>query len=192
MHSDVFATVDRQQIDIIRNGLRIMALRALGDVDAADDVAQEALLRALSSVTPEIAMDSVRLGAFVGGIARHVIADVRRARARAQSRHADLQIVGAAEEDALSRLIGSQDRQRVRSALERLTAADQMILRASFFEGLTPSEIAERLDQPPERVRKRKSRALSRLRGIFERTEGHESVSLPSMTGEIAYARGGE
>jgi DNA-directed RNA polymerase specialized sigma24 family protein len=38
------------------------------------------------------------------------------------------------------------------------------VLRLSFYEGLAPAEIAERLAEPAPRVRKRKARALDRLR----------------------------
>jgi hypothetical protein len=42
-----------------------------------------------------------------------------------------------------------------------------------YFAELSPSEIAERLGVPPERIRQRKHRALARLRLAFE-----ESMSL--------------
>src|SRR5687767_13457893 len=74
--------VPEAQLALLRNGLRIMAARALRDDDLAEDVVQEALLRALRAVQPEVAADPVRLGAYVGGIARHVIVDALRGRAR--------------------------------------------------------------------------------------------------------------
>ena len=43
-------------------------------------------------------------------------------------------------------------------------AADRDLLGLCYFEGLTAVEIADRLGEPPERIRKRKSRAVERLR----------------------------
>ena len=44
-----------------------------------------------------------------------------------------------------------------------LSATDQEILHLSFFEGLSPAEITDHLNEPAERIRKRKSRARLRL-----------------------------
>ena len=86
------------------------------------------------------------------------------------------------DSDPLSLIISKQQREQLRVALVELSAADQEILHLSFFEGLTPAEIADRLNEPAERIRKRKSRALLRLRSAFlEKTEtGHESGSPPT------------
>src|SRR5437763_11087226 len=55
------------QLATLRNGLRIMALQALGDADVAQDVAQEALVRALAAIEDRRLADPSRLGAFVRG-----------------------------------------------------------------------------------------------------------------------------
>ena len=183
MHSEALATVGSARISLLRNGLRIMALRALGDGDAAEDVVQEVLLRALRAVTPEIAADQERLGAFVGGIARHVIADARRAAARTAGHGAAMHRL-AAERDPLGELLVEEERRRIREAMERLSSADLGVVRASFYEGLTPAEIAERLNEPVERIRKRKSRALARLRALLLPSDGHDSSSGASTEGE--------
>src|ERR1700674_4454018 len=69
------ASVD---LELLRSGIRLMALRALGDADAADDVAQESLARAVDVLR----CPPANLGAYVAGIARHVIADHFRMRQR--------------------------------------------------------------------------------------------------------------
>jgi RNA polymerase sigma factor (sigma-70 family) len=76
-------------------------------------------------------------------------------------------------------LITGEERDRVRQALTQLSATDRDILHLSFFEALTPVEIADRLGEPALRIRKRKSRALRRLRQAFLRgaETGHESRS---------------
>lgn len=174
MHASELAGITAEQLDTLRNGLRIMALHALGDADAAEDVVQETLLRALNAVTQEIVCDRVRLGAFAGGIARHVMADMRRRAAR----FAELpdSLPADSERDVLDRIITAEQRAQVAAALQHLAPQDQLILRASFFEGLTPTQIAERSNHSPEVIRKRKSRALARLREIF-RSNGHDPAA---------------
>jgi len=169
-----------EAVERLRLGLQIMALRALRDPEAAEEAVQETLVRALEALRNGRPRDPEKLGAFVRGIARHVIADIQHARQRS----APLQAMpetehGTGRDDPLTALITAQERDRVRLALTQLSAGDRDILHLSFFEGLTPVEIAERLGEPALRIRKRKSRALRRLREAFLRGAGpcHESGS---------------
>lgn len=170
MRADGLATLTASEIAVLRNGLRLMALRALGDVDSAEDAVQETLVRALDAVTPEIAADPARLGAFAGGIARHVISDMRRRASRSVALSETSYPLAA--DDVLEFVIRGEEHHLVNLQISRLSPADQTVLRASFFEGLSPLEIAERINESPEVVRKRKSRALARLRAAFE-ASGH-------------------
>ena len=156
--------VPEAQLTLLRNGLRIMAVRALRDDDLAEDVVQEVLLRALRGVQPHVAADPVRLGAYVGGIARHVIADVIRARAR---RAAVLPAVPTTNASALDELVTAESMADVAYGMRQLRARDREILLASYYEDLSPAEIAERTGVPVVNVRKQKSRALERLRSVI-------------------------
>ena len=64
-----------EAVEQLRLGLRIMALRALGDPEAAEEAVQETLVRALEALREGRPRDPEKLGAFVRGIARHVIAE---------------------------------------------------------------------------------------------------------------------
>jgi len=167
-----------EELEQLRAGLKAMALRALGDPDAADEVAQETLARAVEALRQERVREGWSLGAFVRGIARHVIADAFRTRDRTRALDALSETADRRAHDALSVLISAQEKERLRQALRRLSAGELEILHLSYMEGLTPAQIAERLDEPPHRIRKRKSRALSRLRRAFlgDTTTGHESA----------------
>ena len=171
-----------EELERLRAGLEILALRALGDPEAAEEAAQETLTRAVEALRDGRLKVREKLGAFVQGIARHVIADVFRARQRTSDFEALTEVSGSDPRDPLSALISAEERDRVRHALTELSVSDREILHLSFFEGLTPAEIADRLNEPAERIRKRKSRALLRLRSAFlEKTDtGHESGSPPT------------
>jgi RNA polymerase sigma-70 factor, ECF subfamily len=143
-----------------------MALRALGNVELAEEVAQETIVRAFHALRmsrPE------KLGAFVAGIARHVITDI----IRAKPREVGLEELAPdaephAQGDPLTILCDAGERARVHQALGLLTPEDRDLLRLAYFEGLSPTEIAKRVGAPPERIRQRKLRALARLRIAFE------------------------
>jgi RNA polymerase sigma factor (sigma-70 family) len=75
----------------------------------------------------------------------------------------------------LDALISAAETDRVRVALGALSPADQHLLRLCFHEDRTPAEVAAMLREPADRVRKRKSRALERLRRAFlGDADGHD------------------
>lgn len=157
-------------------GAYLIALSALRDPALAEEVAQEAVARAIAAVAARHKDAISNLGGFVYGIARHVIADMQ----RKSSRLAPLSAAADVSEkrvDALSAAVSEEQQRSVHAALQRLSHADRDVLYLCFFEGLEPTEIANRTGEPPERVRKRKSRALDRLRQIFLRQPGHEMGS---------------
>ncbi len=56
------------------------------------------------------------------------------------------------------------DGPRLRAALDRLSMLQRLCIELAFFDGLTVSQIAARLEQPEERVHKRIRSGLARLR----------------------------
>ncbi len=166
-----------EELERLRPGLRLMALRVLGSLHAADEAAQETIARAVVAIQNGQPQDPERIPAFVSGIARHVIADACRSRKRdlpLDSLTEGASATGAA--DALAALISTTEQEAVRSALARISPQDRELLHLAFYEGLSPAEIAARTGEPGERIRKRKSRALERLRDAFlGGSGGHES-----------------
>lgn len=149
----------------------------------ADDVAQEAVARALSAIQQGQLRDHERFPAFVAGIARHILTDVIRAKQRVFV-EIETQELPSAGTDPLARLIQDEDRTALRAALQELMESDRVVLRLSFEEGLSPQEIAVRLGTNSVVVRKRKSRALERLRFALARlTRGGHDTPLCPTTG---------
>lgn len=163
---------DRSQLEALRPGLELLALRAFGDRQVAEEVAQESLARALVAADRGTPIQEGKVAAFVAGIARHVIADRRRESARLAPLSA-ADAVAAPGADPLDHLLSADDRRAVHRALAALSAPDRELLHLCYFEGRTPTEIAAALGEPPERIRKRKSRALERLREALADGEGH-------------------
>lgn len=181
-----------EEIDRLWHGLRIMAVQALGDLEDAEEAAQETLVRTLRAVRDEERRAPEHLGAFVRGIARHVISDMWDARRCTRS----LEALPGGEcattlEDPLGALVTQEERKHIRRALQELSPSDRNILHLSFFEGLAPSEIADRLGEPASRIRKRKSRALQRLRVAFtpeaEKAERRSKHSLQAGSRRAAH-----
>ena len=158
----------------IREGIRLLALRRLGDVALAEDVAQEAIARGLVAIREGRPADPERLGAYFRGIALHVITDLYRDRGNA----GPVSRAGTSPPDPrssspLDDTIRQERAGRVRGALHRLSAGDRELLRLCYYEGLTSAEIARRKGEPAPRVRKRKQRALERLARQLDERPGH-------------------
>ena len=128
-------------------------------------MAQETLVRTLQALRDKRRKAPEHLGAFVRGVARHVISDMWAARRCAQPLEA---LPGgecrAAREDPLCALVTQEEREHVRRALQRLLPSDRYILHLSFFEGLTHSEICQQLELPLGTVKSRLRLAFAKLR----------------------------
>lgn len=186
--SDALTPARAVDLELLRGGLRIIALRALGDPDAADEAVQETLSRAVIALADGRLTDRAKLAAYVAGIARHVCSHMRRDRKDTVSLDGDDSTGGmppvdsalATHADPLEALITEAETERLRLAFRALSHADQQLLRLCFHDEQTPAEVAATLDEPPERVRKRKSRALDRLRRAFL---GNVASHDPSVRG---------
>ena len=142
------------------------ALVHTGDPDDADDVAQEVLVRLCT-----------RLGRYAGrslfttwlyqvtrnaaiGFGRRVASGLRLAQNVARQAEADL----AGRDDSAEQVEDSQVRQIVMALFQELPARQREVFHLIEVEGLTASEIAERLGMNPVTVRAHLFRARRALR----------------------------
>jgi RNA polymerase sigma-70 factor (ECF subfamily) len=88
----------------------------------------------------------------------------RRARPEplADSHAADVMVDQAVAADAL--LVSAEQAARVRAALAALPLLQRMAIELAYYEGLTHTEIAERLEQPLGTVKTRIRTAMTKLR----------------------------
>jgi RNA polymerase sigma factor (sigma-70 family) len=169
-------------LERLRGGLQIIALRALGDPDAAEEAVQETIARAVAALADGRLDDPAKFPAYVAGIARHVCAHIVRDRKPTVPIHDAAESPGhpqlQTKHDPLEALISADENERLTLAFRTLSNDDQSLLRLCFHEGRSSAELAESLGEPHDRVRKRKSRALDRLRRAFlGQPEGHDDES---------------
>jgi RNA polymerase sigma-70 factor (ECF subfamily) len=140
--------------------------RIVHDVGVAEDLVQETFLRVWNRSQ---GFDAERgaLGAWLLAVARNRAIDYVRsaggkmARAALELEHAEHPtLFGNFEADVLS-----QDRARsVRGALERLNENQRHVIELAYFEGLSQTEMAERMGQPLGTVKTWVRTALKNLR----------------------------
>lgn len=151
----------------------------LRDSDAAEDVAQEAFVRAyrqmstfrqdapfrpwLLRITQNLALNELRSRGRRAGLVARVGAFARR---HADPPHAE---VAAADEAS-----------RVLRAIDELPPDDRVVLHLRYFLELPEREIADAIGRPPGTVKSRLHRASQRLRAVIEekypdlREHGHD------------------
>lgn len=150
------------------------ALRALHDQHDAEDVTQQVFVAAWRSrhtLTPSPSA----LPAWLLGIARHKVADVRAARAREADRVAAVvSLPGAqdapdpsADEEVTERLV-------VRQAVDELPDPRRTIMFLAFWEGHSHAEIADKVGLPLGTVKSHLRRGLVKLHQQLEGVR-HES-----------------
>lgn len=135
-------------------------VRALYDRDAAADCTQETFVSAWRS---RDRFDPARgsLAGWLLGIARHRVHDAYRATARTPVPHDDLppeRVRAADEPEALVRRLLLAD------ALDSLDERPRKALQLAYYDGLSQTEIADRLGVPLGTVKSDMRRALIRLR----------------------------
>src|SRR3972149_5650157 len=158
-----------------------LAYLLLGDADDAEDVAQEAFIRAyralerfdasrplrpwLLRIASNLASNQRRsIGRYFGALQRLGVYDPEGGPPPADA----LGAPGPTPEDAHS----------LWQAVRRLSAADQEIIYLRYFLDLSEAEAATALEVPPGTVKSRTHRALGRLRAVVER-------EFPTLRGRL-------
>jgi RNA polymerase sigma-70 factor (ECF subfamily) len=150
-----------------------LILRILGHEAEAEDVLQEVFAQAFR----QAARYDPRRGAVAAWlltIARSRAIDRLRARrTRVESPVGETQMLDEmpdAQPDAASTMLDEERQRLVRHALGALPMLQRMAIELAYYEGLSHSEIAERLEQPLGTVKTRIRLGLLKLRDVL--TEG--------------------
>jgi RNA polymerase sigma-70 factor, ECF subfamily len=94
--------------------------------------------------------------------------DLRRVASRRPSVELqDLHLETNAVRDPNTEMLLTSERERLRSALAAMSEDEREVLLLGYFEGLSGSEIAERIGAPVGTVKSRTRSALAKLRDLF-------------------------
>jgi RNA polymerase sigma-70 factor (ECF subfamily) len=156
--------------DRMSPGLYGMAVGMMRDPTEAEDVLQEACnqiwLKAAS-------YDAARSSAFTWAamILRHKAIDrlrVRKRLLRTAAKAVELNYFADIDDTSAALPLQSEQRQRVRQALEQIPDDQKQAISLAFFTELTHEEIAARLSAPLGTVKARIRRGLLRLRDFMK------------------------
>jgi RNA polymerase sigma-70 factor (ECF subfamily) len=144
-----------------------VAYRVLGNRGLAEEATQQTFVKAWRSAA---SLDEEReMGPWLATIARRVAIDVHRAEARRAGEPLESAPAAdpalASQPQSVETLYGVWE---VRRAVTELPPEEQEIVRLQHFEGLTHTQIAERLDLAPGTVKSRSFRAHKRLAAQLE------------------------
>ena len=142
-----------------------IALQLLSNTTEAEDLTQDIFLKLANDSSYDPQRGSLRT--FLAILTRCRATDRLRARTRQQKQ---LQKQALVEEDPMSavfpieQLSQLERSQEIREALARLSSKEQEILKMTYYEGLSQSEIATRLNIALGTVKSRSRRGLLKLR----------------------------
>lgn len=148
------------------DAVNALVVRIVRDEAEAEEVVEAVFWQAWQQ-SGRYAGDRGTPGAWLLSMARSRALDrLRSLRRRRDDVAADDSIFAsqAAVGDPLSDLNTSERAERVSVALQSLPAEQRLVLELAYFEGLSQTEIAERLDQPLGTVKTRARLALRKLR----------------------------
>jgi RNA polymerase sigma factor (sigma-70 family) len=147
----------------------------LGAGDDADDVVQEAFVRAFN------ALGSFRTQASFRPWLLQIVANETMNLHRARRRGADLQLrlsthnpPPPADADPETAAVSDDRRSILLDAVRQLPHKDQLVITCRYFLELSEAETAQVLGWPPGSVKSRLSRALGRLRDRLGAPLGEE------------------
>lgn len=147
-----------------------LALRSLGDASDAEDVTQKVFVSAWQG-REKYDPERAAVPAWLVGITRNTIADTHAARARERA-IADQVSAVSLDDPYPAAEAGLAERLLIADELAKLEPEPQGVVRLAFFDDLTHTQIAERLNMPIGTVKSHIKRSLTRLRSRLEVSHG--------------------
>ena len=168
-----------------------VSLNMLGNAQEAEDLTQDIFIKLVERKSFDPARGSLRT--FLMMLTRSRAMDRLRSRQSArrskQKLKANQAISSLENVDPAGRsAIENEQSETVKAALAQLSTEQRQALQLAYFEGLTQSDIALRLNTPLGTVKARTRRGLLKLRGLLvvqEETVQKGTVQKENMQGNI-------
>jgi len=147
-----------------------LALHMLANEAEAQDMLQEVFLSIWSKASAFRPERGTAFSWVVSQLRNRIIDRLRSKRRRGELTETyadDLTPSGSHSPSSAQNVLATECAREVRSALEQLGEEQSQVLRLAFFEGLTQSEIAEKLEEPLGTIKARASRGMARLRSTL-------------------------
>lgn len=146
-----------------------LLLRILSNVDDAQEVLQETFVKAWSSAKMFDAVRGSEVAWLISiarsrGIDRLRSRKIRYEREDEAGREISIHSSFVETTTGADQAIQSEESRAVRSALEELPEAQRKALELAYFEGLSQSEIAEKLGEPLGTIKTRMQLGMKKLR----------------------------
>ena len=144
-----------------------LALKTLSNAQEAEDLTQDIFLNLTRSTSYDPQRASLRT--FLGILTRSRAIDRIRSRSTALSNLERLKTDYNSDtsQSPFDHVFQTEQSQEVKTALAQLSESEQQLLQMAYYEGLSQSEIAERLNVPLGTVKTRTRRSLLKLRQIL-------------------------
>lgn len=143
-----------------------LAYSALGNAAEAQDLTQEAFLRALRSL-PSYRITGAPFHAYLKTVALNLIRDGWRKRRHVTVPLDDAQELPAREVGPEGQALAPDERRRLLAALEALPQDYGTVIRLRLLDGLSAADVARVMGRSPDAIRQLQHRALSALRATL-------------------------
>lgn len=146
-------------------GPRVKALlmRLGADAEIAEDITQETLLTVWRKANL-FSAEKGSLSTWVHTIARNLWIDRMRREAIWENLPDEIELIPSGAEEPEIALTREQERNRLRAALANLPPEQKEVIRLAYIDGLSQSQIAERLRLPLGTVKSRLRLAFAKIR----------------------------
>jgi RNA polymerase sigma factor (sigma-70 family) len=154
------------------NAAFALAFKVCGNRTIAEDIVQEAFL-ALWQRPDSFDIERGSAGAFLLGIVHHKAVDAVRREASVHRREENFAAdpLGGSEDEVIEAAWISLRRQKVLHALRQLSDLQREALEMAYLQGLTYSEVADRLGIPLGTAKTRLRDGMIRLRAVLSESE---------------------
>ena len=149
-----------------------IALKSVGQPETAEEITQDVFLRVWQNAG-SYQVQRGKVSTWIASIARNRAIDmIRRHNIRPESQSVNWELVppnNLPHADTLeSKVVSSERRNQVRSAIASLPKDQQEALALAFFWGFSHQEVADFLDAPLGTVKTRIRLGMIKLRGLLE------------------------